>query len=563
MANAVAVSKTSNTSNDSLKFRVKKVRQNEFTKYLKALAKFDKVEKLTILNEIQNSLDSKCPTQTKSIDNYWQDFAADKITAVVWYQRLYLFADSRGANGHEWQRELMSSMINGIPLPFIWLNKKGIRDVEIIDGGHRTRTIDAWFRDCIKLPNVCMVNVLQEDGVWRKTNLGNCCWSEIVENFPKFADWWKTNYMIETKVYDNLSDFEAAGIFFKLNNGNELTKPEFRNAITSILADFIREKADFKNIKSLRMFREGVGIYKDTKGAYVSDYHKIPLKGRMFDDFVSKVAYIVFKEFVESPSNKLIEGWYKKEQENEVLGKTSDFTPQLKSKLNKTLKWIDDVIMSETVKGSRLNTSEILMLLRIKNYWDSKHTFKVHDKGQLLKSFRQVITYLKADAKLTNPKVNFRNRSDMITNITKMMSSMSTASTEELESWIPIIADLMSTMTHEKYRLAVESNNSVDQLKYDGGYKLLDKKRSFSKSQKDSAEVDQDFECVYHYYCGNMVGEGHSSAGDHSGTAFTNYGSTDDDNLNVCCTSCNTQKGSMSHEEFEMILDYRMKQNKK
>ena len=155
MANAVAVSKTSNPSNDSLKFRVKKVRQNEFTKYLKALAKFDKVEKLTILNEIQNSLDSKCPTQTKSVDNYWQDFAADKITAVVWYQRLYLFADSRGANGHEWQRELMSSMINGIPLPFIWLNKKGIREVEIIDGGHRTRAIQSYMNNEYSTKKFC------------------------------------------------------------------------------------------------------------------------------------------------------------------------------------------------------------------------------------------------------------------------------------------------------------------------------------------------------------------------------------------------------------------------
>ena len=93
----------------------------------------------------------------------------------------------------------------------------------------------------------------------------------------------------------------------------------------------------------------------------------------------------------------------------------------------------------------------------------------------------------------------------------------------ELESWIPMIGDVMAKITHEKYEKAVKSGDKTDQKKFDGGYKLLDKNRSFSKSQKESAEVEQEWECYYHYYCGNMVGEGNDSVGDHSDVVHTKY----------------------------------------
>ena len=146
----------------------------------------------------------------------------------------------------------------------------------------------------------------------------------------------------------------------------------------------------------------------------------------------------------------------------------------------------------------------------------------------------------------------------MITNITKILNSSATASNKELVSWIPIIAKLMEKLTHAKYRSAVKSGDKMEQEKHDGGYKLLDKNRSFSKSQKNSAEVEQDYECMYHYWCGNMVGEGNTSVGDHSETVHSKYGPTSDENLGVTCAPCNTEKGSLSHDEFETIISMRM-----
>jgi len=561
---------TSNHNGEVVKLQVSnKPITPELQKVIRKMGKPAKIELVNLLmSQIVDSDSSKLKIQ--SIQEFWDDFNAGKLTAVVWYQRLYLFfdkpyddnkPDTTGV-GSEWQQKIMASMIKGEPLPLFWINEKKVTMLHIIDGGHRTRTINAWFTNCIRLPANTIVN-MEVNGNEVPLNLGGMNWFDIQKNYQQFAIEWANTYMIRSQVFDNVDDLEAAGLFFKLNDGNSMSASEDRNSIVSLLSGYVRNKADYSSNSAMKIFKKINLLHNDKTGKWSSKYHKIPLVKRGFDDFVSKVCYMVLKNFMVSVGNSKIKTWYEDEHQSEYGAKSffkSTFETKVKSKFEKTLKWVDDLLMKETSKTGKLSPNEILLLLQIKNYFDSHFTFKVHDGTKLLQSYRKVLKYLKADAKLDSPKVKLKNRSDMITNITKILSSMSTASSEELVNWIPIIAKLMANLTHSKYRSAVKSGDKVEQQKHDGGYKLLDKNRTFSKSQKNSAEVEQDYECVYHYYCGNMVGEGHTSVGDHSGKVHSKYGETSDENLGVTCESCNTDKGSLSHDEFETIISMRINQ---
>lgn len=527
----------------------------ELQKYIKRMGKKAKIE---LINQLQEEVDvdSDSHLKTQSIQEYWNDFAAGKLTAVVWYQRLYLFFDQTDGDGHEWQRGIMASMIKSEPLPLFWINQKSLTKLHIIDGGHRSRTIDAWFRNCIRLPERTFVK-MPIKGVKVNMNLGGLNWFEIQEQYPEFALEWATTYMIHSRIYRNYSDAESAGLFFRLNNGNSMSAAEDRNSIVSKLSDYCREKADFASDKALKMFQEKNLIYNNKTGTWSSEYHNIKLAKRGFDGFVTKVCFLVLKDYMTSVSENKLKTWYGKEY-NKTLDKKETDYKKFKSKFDKVLKWVDDLIMSETVKKGRLWQNEIIFLLHIKNYWESKYQLTLNDKSQFLKSYRKVLKIFRDDSKKSKRKYELRNKKLELTTISKVISSMSTCSEEELRVWIPMFADVMKKTLHEPFQKAIESGNKDDIKKLNCGFKLLDKKRSFTDSQKESAEVEQNWECKYHYYCGNLVGEGNSSVGDHSDNVHTNYGSTSDENLGVTCESCNSEKGSLSHKEFTKVIEMRM-----
>ena len=565
-------SETSNTGNAEVK-KLRVVNTPIKPELKRVIRRMGKPAKIELVNQLMSDIEgenSSSKLKIQSIKEYWDDYKAGKLTAVVWYQRIYLFFDQpydeknpNSGIGSEWQRKIMASMINGTKLPLFWINEKDVNTLHIIDGGHRTRTINAWFTNCIRLPENTIVRIdMYNDGHLVPVNLGNMNWFDIQETYPQFALEWSTTYMIRSEVMDNYEDHEAAGLFFNLNNGNSISAAEDRNSIVSELSAYIREKADYSSTKAMKIFKRANLDYNEKTGKWSSKYHKIPLAKRGFDSFVSKVCCLVLKSYVSNVSDANIKTWYEGNHAAEYISGIPfkpDFTKTVKSRFEKTLKWVDDLLIKETSNKGKLAPNEIILLIHIKNYFDMNFTFKVHDGNKLLGSFRKVVKLLKEDAKKDTPVYMFRNKNDQITNIQKIISSMSTCSSTELESWIPMIGDVMVKITHEKYEKAVKSGDKTDQKKFDGGYKLLDKNRSFSKSQKESAEVEQEWECYYHYYCGNMVGEGNDSVGDHSDVVHTKYGDTSDGNLGLTCSDCNSEKNSLSHEEFETIITMRMR----
>ena len=151
-------SETSNTGNAEVK-KLRVVNTPIKPELKRVIRRMGKPAKIELVNQLMSDIEgenSSSKLKIQSIKEYWDDYKAGKLTAVVWYQRIYLFFDQpydeknpNSGIGSEWQRKIMASMINGTKLPLFWINEKDVNTLHIIDGGHRTRTINAWFTNCI------------------------------------------------------------------------------------------------------------------------------------------------------------------------------------------------------------------------------------------------------------------------------------------------------------------------------------------------------------------------------------------------------------------------------
>ena len=483
-----------------------------------------------------------------SIFTYWTEFAAGVYTTAVWYQRLYRFHDEKGGNGDKWQRSLMASILKFEALPFIWVNiTKFIR--AIIDGGQRTRTINAWFTNCIRLPKNTYITF---NG--KVLDLSNHNWQSLQDTYSEFADYWKNNYKLFFMEGDNLEDELCAEQFKKLNDGNKMYPQEFRTSIISELNSFIREKSDVESSNSLKIFQQK-NLHKDNKKYWISKQHKIPYVFRGFDSFVAKVFYLIKSNYSEALSEPSLTKMYEIEREIEIdntKGISKKQKTQLdtyKSKALSILKWVDDLLMGDSsVKGS-LSANELFMLLHTKFQLEQTYEFKILNYKQFLDTYRKMSSAFKADDKKspTTKKWIWKNSVGHPTSFAKSVSSIATGQPSEFKEWRGMVAE----------EFINQFNTKGDVV----GFVLSEKKddrRVYTLSEKDVMASVQDFECMYFEYCGNYVdGIDESIAGDHSSTSHSKGGQTTIKNGAACCTKCNGEKSSFSHDEFVAVLKIR------
>lgn len=483
---------------------------------------------------------------------YWTLYHQNKYTPDVWYQRLYRYFDVVGGDGHKWQRKLMASMIMFQPLPFIWVNALEFIN-HIIDGGQRTRVIDGWFRNCIRLPKNTRVFFNGE-----LLNLSEKNWHDIQKYHPLFAKFWQENYFLHFQVGKNLSDEICAEQFEKLNDGNEMSKQEFRTSIISFLNKFVLDKSNYESNNSLRIFQRK-NLVPDNKKHWASNYHKIPFQKRGFDAVVAKLFYLVMTDFSLPLKDKDITKMYYLEKDIEfknrenISGKPEKTQlEKYKSKVNIILKWVDDLLICDTSKKGSLSFSEIVLLLHTKYELEKVYDLKIIDAKQFLDSYRRLLKSFKADDKLSwnKKRWQWKNHKGEPTSFSKSLSSVTTGDPKEVRDWRQMVAKEFIQMT-----------NSKSKKSKDLGFALLDRKdskRAYASSEKTEMASVQDFECMYFEYCGNHVdGIDEAIAGDHSSLSHSKGGKTTIENGAACCTSCNREKSSLSHDEFLAVLKLR------
>jgi len=487
----------------------------------------------------------------KTIYEYWIAYKEGKYTPDVWYQRLYRFVDITNGTGHMWQRKLMASILKFEPLPFIWVNRL-LTIMHIIDGGQRTRVIDGWFRNCIRLPK--NTRVFYNGDV---LNLSEKNWFEIQKFHPQFSEYWKQNYYLFFQEGDNLSDELCAEQFEKLNDGNEMSEQEFRTSIISDLNKYVLDKSNHETSSSLKCFQRK-NLTEDGKKHFVSKHHKINFAKRGFDAFVAKVFYMVMSDCSQPLSEKNITQMYYVEKDVEYSNSES-FTKKektqlqlYKAKVDKILVFIDNLLMKDTSVSGSLSANELFLLLHTKKELESKYELKITNEKEFLDTYRRFMKAFKADdsvKKLKEKQWLWLNSKGEPTSFSKSLSSIATGRPSEFKDWRGIVAG--------EFIKAYNKANKGQKI----GYELLpkkDEKRVYKLSSKDSMASVQEFECMYFEYCGNHVdGIDESIAGDHSSTSHSKGGETTIKNGAACCTKCNGEKSSLSHDEFVAVLKIR------
>jgi hypothetical protein len=277
----------------------------------------------------------------------FREFGSNNVNDKPKYQRpdvdgsLLLFGE-----GNEWQKKLMRDIIKGNPFQPIHLRyKDGVW--EMVDGGHRTRTVYKFLNGYVRLPKDTILS--DKDG--NNFDISNMTFGDIIKNYPFLREYiW--NLTFEVYEYRNITDKEAEELFLKLNDLHDMSYADKRNAIDSIVADVCRERGAVDSPKAITIFKEILQKGKDRTLAHIS----VPLTKRATDEMVSFALYYLYKggvfgnDFRGLESQSELNDMYRDEELIKLLLDPKD---TLVSELDSLLKIINGVVIEGRLSDSR------------------------------------------------------------------------------------------------------------------------------------------------------------------------------------------------------------------
>lgn len=295
------------------------------------------------------------PAQTRVIKNHedwtflkmFQQFGSKNVNDKPKYQRpdvdgsLLLYGE-----GNPWQKQLMRDIIKGNPFQPIHLRDTQ-NSWEIVDGGHRTRTVYKFLNGFVRLPEDTIITDI--DG--NQFDISNMNIVDIDRAYPFIASYiW--NLTFEIYEYYNISNTEAEQLFLKLNDLHDCSPADKRNAIDNIIADVCRERGAVDSPTSISIFREILQKGKDKTLLHVS----VPLTKRATDEMVSFALYYLYTggingiDFKGLENQKDLDTMYRDEN---LIKRLSDPTDNLLSDLDSLLKNINGVVVEGRLSNTR------------------------------------------------------------------------------------------------------------------------------------------------------------------------------------------------------------------
>ena len=297
------------------------------------------------------------------------------------YQRPYHHPDTRDVDytGNAWQHNLIASVLQGDKIPSISLRQttekisvtifNNVIDTyvhELLDGGHRSRTLYNFFTNHLKtgglaaedLP-ISVGGVVYECGAMR--------WDELPKEVREHA---LQNIDLNIDVFVGLTDDEAGSKFRTLNNLHEMTAQEKRQSHRTQIAQSVRNLGAIDQTE-LEMFSVA-NINNKRKFNHV----KLDTTGRDTDEMVATLVYLFNENYVSTNLNQRDSflGWKPSKGQLDSLyqndlsvnsKKMSKFNMKsenddLMSKVSFILKMIDKIIVENQFnysKGSKSNLS--------------------------------------------------------------------------------------------------------------------------------------------------------------------------------------------------------------
>ena len=221
----------------------------------------------------------------RSINNLIRMVKANTINFDQAYQRDYVAYLRRN-----WQRKLISSILQGEIIPMIWF--RILDDLnECIDGQQRCKTFVAFEDNEFKTPTKCRA----WDEVTNKYyNIGGMFWSEILLKYPNMATDWFHNREIICIECENMTDEQASEKFYKLNDLNALSNQEMRQCVQTDYCEVIRELAQDHDLfnRLIEKDKKGNDVLKNS-GKYIN----FTWTRRTYDEFVAQLTnYLIGKD---------------------------------------------------------------------------------------------------------------------------------------------------------------------------------------------------------------------------------------------------------------------------
>lgn len=288
-------------------------------------------------------------TTTWSFDRILKEYKTTLIDTPK-YQRPDVFGFVNKGNGSDWQRNLIRSMLMGDAIPELHFRFTKSSDglswvVEIVDGGHRTRTVYHFLTDSIKTPVDCTLTDI--DG--NTYNIGGLHLSQILQKFPELND-YIYNLTFKVVEHHNLDDDAAEKLFLTLNDLNDMSPADKRNAINNIIADTNRKYGAVDSPDAFTMFTSR----SPAKTGPKADYTDLDAVSRQSDEIVSWAMYYLYsggifsKDFRGMDSQGVLDDMYRDKDLIKALHNPD-------SKFDKNLYSLLSIINQIVTKHNRLD----------------------------------------------------------------------------------------------------------------------------------------------------------------------------------------------------------------
>lgn len=297
------------------------------------------------------------------------------------YQRAYIAKDNL-----KWQQSLINNIIaNRSIIPPIYarvsaeimefqienpnkVDDKLALDIikylqEMIDGQQRTLTIRDFMDDKFKL-DICRVNESKLVGsriVTTERSLDAMKYSQIKSQFPEIAERFE-NHLFTIVCNYSEDEEKIHQMFLALNDLNNMTAQEKRNAINSKIAEYVRNTA---RLEPHTLF----SMENNSKGTYIN----MTFKKMVQDEALAKIFAIVDgTAFSEGISKSALDDMYKNQDYKVVIKNNID---------NKVNKVIDTLytILEDKSEYTKMNLGVLLNLSMVVNYVISDKTLKITD----------------------------------------------------------------------------------------------------------------------------------------------------------------------------------------
>lgn len=296
------------------------------------------------------------------IGDYHHLFTNSILNPSPRYQRPYTYNDVYGGEGSEWQKGLVAATSKGefiqpIHLRFRTKTVNVLESntsiiyyiLEVLDGGHRTRTLCSFIAGKIKTPSDFYLTI---NGI--KYDCSNLYFSELEEVVK--------NYFLSIEltlcIHYNLSNDEAGERFRTLNNLHNMSRQEKRSSFYKHIARIIRNMGAV-DLSQFKMFSELEG--ESLKYLSIS----LDKDSRATDELVASLFYVFSKmpkgnmDSYMKPNPNTLDAMYRGDSSEDNDESTSIYNPntEVYQRVNRVLEFVNK-LTTENSDNNVLNFSK-------------------------------------------------------------------------------------------------------------------------------------------------------------------------------------------------------------